>query len=325
MAKAIKASDKQAICRKLMTAFKKRYGGSAPKKENRPVLETMLFACLLEDAEYQAAVDAYDKLLGSFHDLNEIRVSSITEVETVLKGLERPEWKALHVRSCLQYVFEKKYEFEFEGIKRKTMDLATRNLAKIPNISPFIQAYTLHHCLGGHIVPLDTSMTNAAIFLGFATPEMDTANAIEAIKPALKKPDVDAFCNMFRQFSRDPKLRAVFDGAAETAAEGGNNLLEAPSRLNELFKSPAKFKPKKKKAAPKLAAEEKPARQKKAAKKAEVKKKAARKKAVKKKAVKKKAVKKKTVKKKATGKKTASKKTTKKKVVKKAVKKKKKK
>lgn len=253
MAKAVKASDKQTICRKLITALKKRYSGTS-SKENRPVLETMLFACCLEDADYQPAVGAYENLLSSFHDLNEIRVSSISEIEHALKGIERPEWRALRIRSCLQYVFEKKYEFEFEGIKRKTLDLASKNLARIPNISPFVQSYTLYRSLGGHIVPLDTCMTNAVIWLGFVDPKMDVKKAIEAMKPALKKPDVEIFCHLVRQLSLDPKLRAVFDGAVEMAPEDGNDLRQAPTRLNELFKSPAKFKPRKKSTTRKSAA-----------------------------------------------------------------------
>lgn len=62
MAKAIKASEKQAICRKLMSTLKKRYPGALPKKQNRPVLETLLFACCLEDNDYATAEAAYDRL-----------------------------------------------------------------------------------------------------------------------------------------------------------------------------------------------------------------------------------------------------------------------
>lgn len=263
MAKAVKVSDKQAICKKLMVALKKRYVVSI-KKETRPVLETILFACCLENAEYDAATEAYDHLLSSFHDLNEVRVSSITEVEHKLNGLDQPEWRALRIRSSLQYVFEKKYEFEFEGIKRKTLELAAKNLAKIPNLTPFAQTYTLFRCLGGHIVPLDDCMTNAAIWLGFVDPKMDVKQATEAIKPALKKPDTELFCVLLRQLSLDPKLRAVFDAARDMADEDGNDLLDAPNRLNDLFKSPAKFKPKSK---PKAKAKAAPEKKKPAAKK----------------------------------------------------------
>lgn len=318
MAKAIKASDKQAIGKKIVAALKKRYSGTPPKKQNRSVLDTMLFAALLEDGNHESAAECLERLLESFHDLNEIRVSSISEVEPVLKGLENPEWKALRIRSCLHYVFEKNYEFDFEVIKRKNMELAERNLSKIPHISPFMKAYTLQNCLGGHIVPLDTGMANAAIFLGFVEPSEDVDKSIAAIKSSVKKPDVEAFCHALRQLSRDTKLRAVFDGACETAEEGGNDLLEAQNRLKELFKSPARFRPRRKKV---VETEEPPASKKTAKKSKSVKKKPARKvaqKPVAKKAVKKKAVKKKAVKKKAVKKKAVKKKATKKKTVKKS-------
>jgi hypothetical protein len=56
MAAAPKArtSDKQGACKKLTTALKKRYKGGVPKND-RPVLETMLYAVCLENASDEEA------------------------------------------------------------------------------------------------------------------------------------------------------------------------------------------------------------------------------------------------------------------------------
>ena len=88
----LKASDRQALFRKIVTVLKKKYGGSVPK-DQRNVLETMLFACCLEDAQHEDAEAAYQNLLDSFHDLNEIRVSSkkrddLQAVIALLKGAD---------------------------------------------------------------------------------------------------------------------------------------------------------------------------------------------------------------------------------------------
>src|SRR5690606_1394941 len=101
----LKASDRQLLLRKVVTILKKRYGGNVPK-ESRNVLETMIFACCLEDARYEDAEAAYQNLLASFHDLNEIRVSSISEVERSLERLDDAAWRAFRARDVLQYVFE---------------------------------------------------------------------------------------------------------------------------------------------------------------------------------------------------------------------------
>ncbi|REJ88207.1 MAG: hypothetical protein DWQ29_08690, partial [Planctomycetota bacterium] len=145
--KKLRATDRQAIARKVMTLLKKKYGGSTPK-DSRPVLETVLFAICLENCTADSAEAALQKLLDSFHDLNEIRVSSISEIEDVISDLPDPEWRALRIREVLQYTFEKHYAFDLDVIKRKTMDVAEKELGKIRYITPFVRGYVLQPCLG---------------------------------------------------------------------------------------------------------------------------------------------------------------------------------
>ncbi|MEJ7592372.1 MAG: hypothetical protein WKF77_12545 [Planctomycetaceae bacterium] len=74
--KATKAADKSQVCRKFVTALHKLYGKSVPKIE-LPVIETMLFAACLEDNPWAPAEAGLKKLIATFFDLNEIRVSSV--------------------------------------------------------------------------------------------------------------------------------------------------------------------------------------------------------------------------------------------------------
>src|SRR5690606_24936161 len=133
----LKASDRQAIFKKLATALKKKYGGSIPKHKYN-VLDTLLFACCLENVTHDDAEAAFERLLEAFDDLNVVRVSSVKEIEQALGEVDEVAWKALRIRECLQYVFEKHYAFDFEPLKRKTMDAAEKELAKIPHMSAFV-------------------------------------------------------------------------------------------------------------------------------------------------------------------------------------------
>lgn len=304
MAKAIKASDKQAVCRKLMTAWKKRYKATEPKT-SRPVLETMLYAACLENATHDQAEKAYDGLLSSFFDLNEIRVSSITELSGAMGDIPDSERRGLWIRSILQHVFEANYEYQFEKVKRKTLELASRNLSRIANLTSFARLHTLQQTMAAFVIPMDDKMTAAATWLGFVEPGTSNEDASEAMKSAVRKSDAAQLCHLLRQFANDPALQVAFEDAA--AAESGDeyDLMAAPTRMVALFKSPPKRK--------------KPTRRKKAAAKKTTKKKAAAKKATAKKPTKKKVAKKKpTAKKKTTKKKTAAKKKVVKKVTKKA-------
>ncbi|MCH7990573.1 MAG: hypothetical protein IID46_15640, partial [Planctomycetes bacterium] len=237
-AQRIKAFERQRICKQIVTVLKKRYKGGVPKAV-RPTLETILYAACLENASAAEADSRYERLGDNFHDLNEIRVSSISELSRVFDGLSEPERRAMRIRSTLQYVFEKHYEFDFETIRRKTFDSAERQLGKIKGLSPFVRAYTLQVALGSHIVPIDQSMCHAAIWLGLVEPKKTIGSASETLKSAIRKADVPQFCHLLRQLANDPILKKTFETAAAKVPEGGYDLGSAPQRLDQLFKNPA--------------------------------------------------------------------------------------
>lgn len=228
------ASAKQAICKKVVSILKKRYRSKIPKSD-RTVLDTILYAICLENASARQADDAFARLESDFHDLNEIRVSSVKELESIFSDMEQPEWRALAIRTFLQHVFEKKYSFDFESIRRKTVDLANKQLKRIRNLSPFIRAYTLQIALGSHIIPIDESLANTAIWLGLADPNSKCDQASESIKPAVRKADSPVFCHLLRCLASDPKVKRTFDSANKQAPEDGYDVTTATERLTDLF------------------------------------------------------------------------------------------
>lgn len=240
-AQRLRASDKQSICRKIVTVLKKRYKGSPPKAA-RPALETILYAACLEDASPAEANDRFERLASEFHDLNEVRVSSISELSTVFHGLPDPERRALRIRSTLQYVFEKHFDFDFEVIRRKTFESAERQLAKIKGLSPFVRAYTLQVALGSHVIPVDQAMCNAAIWLGLVEPDATPASASDALRSVLRKADAPLFCHLLRRLATDRNFQKTFASAADKPPKEGFDVETAPERLTELFTKTAAAK-----------------------------------------------------------------------------------
>src|ERR1700730_18315342 len=75
-------TNKQRVLTHLFTSLKKRYGGADP--EPRPVLEQLLYAILREGTTRELADQAFGLLRERFYDWNEIRVSSVREIEEAL-------------------------------------------------------------------------------------------------------------------------------------------------------------------------------------------------------------------------------------------------
>ncbi len=233
----LKASDRQALFRKIVTVLKKKYGGGVPK-DQRNVLETMLFACCLENARNQEAEAAYQNLLSTFHDLNEIRVSSISEVERSLDSLDDAAWRALRIRDTLQYVFEKYYVFDFEPLRRKTVDSAVKQLAKIKCLSPFVQLYTLQHSLGAHVIPMDDTLCRVVAWLGLIPQGMPPDKAAEEVKSSVRKSDAPLLGHLLRELGADPTFKSAFKITKAMLTDGEVDPTDAAKRLESLLKNP---------------------------------------------------------------------------------------
>jgi endonuclease-3 len=209
------------------------------------VLETMLYAICLEDVSVDEAEAAFQRLNQEFPDLNEIRVSSISEIERAFLGLPRSEWRAFHVRSVLQYVFEKSFAFEFESLRKKTLELAQKQLAKIKQLSGFVRNYTLQAVIGAHQLPIDESMARALVWLGLVTPNQDAEQMGETLKAVVRKAEVPLFCFSIRCLATDKVVRDLFDPEKHPAPAEGHDGAAVTERLADLYKAATtKSKPK---------------------------------------------------------------------------------
>ena len=249
--KATKAADKSQVCRKFVTALHKLYGKSVPKIE-LPVIETLLFAACLEDNPWAPAEAGLKKLIATFFDLNEIRVSSVNELELVLAPLNKADWKGLRIRSILRSIFESTYSYDFEKLRRQTLEQAVKTLKKMPDVTPFIRDFVLHEILGSHIVCLDESMLTAAKWLGLVPETVDLNDGSEYLKGGLKKSEVSEFCYLLRCLSTDPRFVPRFSDHADTE----QCMADVMDRFAEL-QLPPKRKPNKPPAAKEVSRPEK--------------------------------------------------------------------
>lgn len=233
-AKATRAADKSQVCRRLVQALQKLYGKSVPAFQ-ASVLDTMLFAVCLEDNRWEQAEGGLKLLISSFFDLNEIRVSSVTELERALHGLAHADLKGMRIRAILRHVFEGTYTFEFEKLRRMTLEQAIKALKKIQELSPFVRDFVLHEILGNHVVYLDGPMLAAARWLGLVPATADIGEASEYLKSGVRKSEVSEFCHLLKCLSTDVQFAEHFSGVPD----GDYEMADVLDRLTEL-QSPKK-------------------------------------------------------------------------------------
>src|SRR5271170_3733608 len=106
-------TNKQRVLSHLFTSLKKRGHGDADP-EPRPVLEQLIYAILREGSTRDLADQAFRLLRERFFDWNEIRVSSVREIEEALCCLPNAELRAQRLISLLQEVFETTFSFDLE-------------------------------------------------------------------------------------------------------------------------------------------------------------------------------------------------------------------
>jgi hypothetical protein len=237
MAKS-KSVDRPKIVARLMKLLKKEFGG-LPKRESLPCLETMVYGICLENSTFEAADAAYERLTSEFFDWNEIRVSTVTELEPVFEGLSEPHWRAQRIRHLLYYVFDHQYSWDFDGLKRKKLDLTTKQLSKIKYLPPFVCHYLMLVSLGTHALPVDDRMVKAAVWTGILPAGCDEESGAELLKSFIRKADCLEFFWYLKSLSVSPKA-AFLEDWKPSIDEPGADISDAEERVGLILSGSAK-------------------------------------------------------------------------------------
>ena len=275
-AKKNTAPGRHVAIQQILAALEKRYRSDVREFGEFPVLETLIYAICLEDSTFAEAELFYERIGTQFHDFNEARVSSITELSRVFLKSPSAEWKAFRLRNLLGHVFESFYAFNFDSLLRKSNAQANRLIGRVPGLSQFARNYTLNHCMGIHILPLDIRLRDAVAWLGLGTAGQTPQRTAAALKSVVRKADADRFCGLIRCFAADPKIIKAIGNEQADSAKNSFELNTALDRLKTLFaeidgrlqkktaaKSPVKKTAAKKTAAKKTAAKKTAAKKKK--------------------------------------------------------------
>jgi endonuclease-3 len=169
--------NKQRLLAQVFTAAKKVVGAD---EEPRTALEQFIYGLCRENASPQQAACAYRNLRQRFFDWNEVRVSSVRELEEAFVGMSDAEARAQRVIAFLQEVFETTFSFDLEGLQKKGLKQAAKQLGRYQAADDYVTAWVVQRSLGGHAIPLDPPTLRCVRRLGLVESGSDELETVRS-------------------------------------------------------------------------------------------------------------------------------------------------
>src|SRR5260370_28440195 len=154
--------------------------GQVRPPEGLGVLEQFLYALCREGTTREQGERAFLNLREGFFDWNEVRVSSLRELAEAFEGLPDAEARAQRVVDFLQEVFETTFSFDLEGLHKKGLKQAAKQLARYQAANDYAVSWVLQNSLDGHSVPLDEPTLRLLRRLGLIEADQEDPEVIRA-------------------------------------------------------------------------------------------------------------------------------------------------
>ena len=175
-------TSRGALITRMLKVAKKHFKPAPPPKK-RTLLETLLFACLVENSPPEDAERVFATLMDEYFDWNEIRVSTVRELAEIMSPLTDPDEAASRFKRTLQSVFESIYDFDLERLKKENIGQAAKRIEKYEGTTPFVVAYVTQHGLGGHAIPINRGLLLTMEVVGVVS----EAEARKGVVPGLER------------------------------------------------------------------------------------------------------------------------------------------
>lgn len=193
--------NKQRLVANLLTLGKKK---AEPAAEPMPVLEEFIYGLCRENATREQADRAYAYLRERFFDWNEIRVSSTRELEEAFSGMSQAELRSQRLIAFLQEVFETTYSFDLDGLLKKGLKQAAKQLSRYQAHNEYVGAWVVQRSLGGHAIPLDPPTLRCTQRLGLVEDGAENQEALRnTLEHLIPKAKGSTFSDLVSQLAED--------------------------------------------------------------------------------------------------------------------------
>lgn len=236
------APNRAAILTKVHKVLKKHYKPVTPPAE-RTLLEHLLYAAVLETADFETADENFAKLQESYFDWNEVRVTTITELSETLASLSDAVPAAQRVKKTLQSVFETHsslqthYTFDLEVLKKQNIGKAIAEMEKFEGVTPFAVNYATQNALGGHAIACSKGSLEVLLAVGVINDAELAKGQVPGMERAIEKKKGGEFFSLLHQLGTDlassPQSTRVKGIMAEIDSEAKDRLAQFNARRAE--------------------------------------------------------------------------------------------
>ncbi len=197
------ASSKAQLLEKFQNQLVRRYKPTLWQSK-RTVLEAVVFGICHEESTLEEAEEALARLRSASFDWNELRVSSVSEIEEQLNPLAKAELKAQRIKKFLLQLFSKTYGFDLEKLGKKPLKEAVQVLQSFESSkSDFVIATVVQQSLSGHAIPLDALKQRCLERLGVADPGTTSRESRPALERAVPKQRGPKFAGLLEALVHD--------------------------------------------------------------------------------------------------------------------------
>src|SRR4051794_34472645 len=205
--------SKAQLLNEVHTLLKKRYKPKADRGNGRlPVLEAVIYGLCHEGTTREQANQALSRFKDGFFDWNEVRVSTVDEIQGALAGLPETEGRAQRIRRFLRQLFERTYGFTLEALAKKSLKDAVKSLQEYEAFgSDYVLATVIQQALGGHAIPVDEPARRALARLGIADADTDIASLRVLLERAIPKNRACEFLDLVEELAHETCVEGVPD------------------------------------------------------------------------------------------------------------------
>jgi endonuclease III len=198
--------SKTQLLNNIHTLLKRRYKPKAdPNASRLTVLKAVVYGICHEDTTREQANQALSRFDSEFFDWNELRVSSLEEIQESLAGIPDPDERAQRIRRFLRQLFNRTYGFTLDALAKKPLKEALKVLQTYDAFaSDYVTATVIQQALGGHAIPIDKPAHRVLERVGVSESEVSALRAI--LERAVPKNRGVEFLDLIEDLANDTCL-----------------------------------------------------------------------------------------------------------------------